>query len=674
MDTPMKVMYVEDDADIRDITVMALDGDDFTLTVCESGVQALNIADKVQPDLLLLDVMMPGIDGPTTLARLREKAAYQDTPVIFMTAKVQPREVDQYVEMGALGVIAKPFDPLTLADEINRLLDRDSDGDGAKQPSNELLALRNQYSETLPEKTNEILESWLALTPDTFLSGHQELYRQVHSLAGSAKTFGFNEVGVTAKALEKFLYEHGLHILLDRREECYQQLERLHELALKGPDEDIQSDSTPPPLKRQHHLGEFLVYVLEDDKDLGAETVNQLEKFGYQLSVYSDLVSIRSAIKAKLPNALLIDINLHEGRNAGTDFAEELKEITDVELPIIFMSQHDTWQDRLNAVRAKGKAYISKPINFDELGALLDSIAGRTNLEPFRILIVDDTELLANHYAAVLRNAGMEVFVLTNPEEILATLPEFNPDLLLLDLYMPSCNGIEVTHVIRQHTGYGRLPIIYLSTETDYGAQLNALSAGGDDFLEKPISDHHLVSAVEIRVHRFGQLLRLMSTDSLTGLLNHINLKQMLEREISTAIRRNRPLCFVMIDIDNFKDINDQYGHPVGDRVIKNLSQLIQKRLRKSDIAGRYGGEEFGIILPDTSAFQAKEVIEDLKEIFSAFNFTSERHKFNVSFSAGIACSMDYQSATPLIVAADNALYQAKKLGRSRVEVTKKEH
>lgn len=119
----MHILYVEDDKDIRAITEMVLAGDGFTLVSCESGLDAIKAAKDITPDLLLLDVMMPGMNGPETLLKLQELPHLKDIPFIFMTAKVQPKEVEQYKAMGALGVINKPYDPMTLVQQIQQLID-----------------------------------------------------------------------------------------------------------------------------------------------------------------------------------------------------------------------------------------------------------------------------------------------------------------------------------------------------------------------------------------------------------------------------------------------------------------------------------------------------------------------------------------------------------------------
>lgn len=124
MNEVLTVLYAEDEADIREITQFALEDEGFQLTECASGQEALDRATTLTPDLILLDVMMPGMDGPTTLVKLRKLPHLAKTPVIFMTAKIQPDELEKYKALGAAGVISKPFDPLTLADKIRALIDR----------------------------------------------------------------------------------------------------------------------------------------------------------------------------------------------------------------------------------------------------------------------------------------------------------------------------------------------------------------------------------------------------------------------------------------------------------------------------------------------------------------------------------------------------------------------
>jgi len=230
---------------------------------------------------------------------------------------------------------------------------------------------------------------------------------------------------------------------------------------------------------------------------------------------------------------------------------------------------------------------------------------------------------------------------------------------------MPECSGMELAKLIRQQDAYISIPIVFLSTENNVNKQLAALGLGGDDFLTKPITDKHLVLSVAARVQRARQLSDLMSQDSLTGLLKHTHIKQQLETELSRAKRLGSTLSYVMIDIDHFKKVNDTYGHMTGDRVIKSLSRMLQHRLRKTDSIGRYGGEEFALVLPDTDINNAKIIVEEIQKQFSEIKFLYKDEEFNVTLSAGIASFPAIEKGAAINMAADKALYKAKNQGRN---------
>jgi diguanylate cyclase (GGDEF)-like protein len=221
--------------------------------------------------------------------------------------------------------------------------------------------------------------------------------------------------------------------------------------------------------------------------------------------------------------------------------------------------------------------------------------------------------------------------------------------------------------VIRQLDAFVSIPIVFLSAESDLDKQLFAMGLGGDDFLTKPIQPQHLISSVTSRIRRSLMLRSFMVRDSLTGLLNHTAIKDMLDGEVARAIRQKKHLSFAMVDIDNFKQVNDSHGHPAGDRVIKSLSRLLKQRLRTSDLIGRYGGEEFAIILIDADKTMAMKVLDTIRVDFSQLRHMADEKEFQVTFSCGIADVSQFPDATKLNDAADKALYKAKHAGRNRV-------
>lgn len=536
--------------------------------------------------------------------------------------------------------------------------------------ANKLRALQDIFIKELPARLETIQQMWNGGE----VTNNGEFHRLVHSLSGSAGTFGFPQLGDVARELELLIKQRNESIAKLEFDVLIEQvLKKLQEIAEKGPDNIKPVTENSPTRKYNKDVKPPLIYVLEDDVNLAEEIQQQLQHFGYKVELFHNSNDLHDGVAKQPPDALLADIHLPEGDDAGPRAAADLRVNAAKDVPVIFASGHNTWQDRLSAVRAGGQAYLSKPINFGVLVEQLDSVTGRKQESDYRILIVDDTVLLAKHYAAVLDDAGMQTEVLNDPEEILDVLADFRPDLILMDLYMPNCSGIEAAQVIRQHTAYTNLPIVYLSTEKALDQQLEALHVGGDDFLQKPISDSHLVAAVRIRARRFRELSSLMNRDSLTGLLNHINLKLALEREVSQAQRRDAALTFVMLDLDNFKSVNDTYGHPIGDQVIKSLARLLTQRLRKGDIAARYGGEEFAVILPDTSTEDAYRLMDDLRQQFAKISYAHIKGDFSVTLSAGIAVCQTSTDMESLVVAADKALYKAKNSGRNQVVLDKAE-
>ena len=528
-------------------------------------------------------------------------------------------------------------------------------------------ALQQRFITELPARLDDIEREWRVYRTTT---DHALFHRLVHSLAGSAGTFGFVRLGTHARDLELLIQQYNESSDISTLPATIEPLlNELRIIANAGPDKHIPEINASSVSEPALHKKKPLIYLLEDDANLAAETAQQLQHFNYRVKIFNDADSLQVGVVQQLPDALLADIHLPDGADAGPRAAAKLRQGAAQEIPVIFISGHDTWQDRLNAVRAGGQAYLSKPLNFGLLLDELDMIMGSKQESPYRILIIDDTPLLAEHYSDILQGAGMHTEMLNDPAKLLDVLPVYHPDLILMDIYMPGCSGVEAAQVIRQHAAYTNLPIVYLSTEKALEQQLEALRVGGDDFLHKPISDMHLVAAVRIRARRFRELTALMNRDSLTGLLNHINMKLALEREISQARRRVSPLSFVMLDIDHFKSVNDSYGHPVGDRVIKSLARLLNQRLRKGDLAARYGGEEFALMLPDTSIAGAYDVIEDLRRQFAHIRFTHDDIEFSATFSAGIATCPPNGDMDALIAAADRALYQAKSTGRNRIVV-----
>jgi diguanylate cyclase (GGDEF)-like protein len=289
---------------------------------------------------------------------------------------------------------------------------------------------------------------------------------------------------------------------------------------------------------------------------------------------------------------------------------------------------------------------------------------------PFKVLVVEDSLTAVKLIQRTLSENGVESSAITQPQEVLEALKRYQPDLILMDMYMPECTGVETARVIRQHPEFLSVPIVYLSGETDVALQVEALRLGGDHFLTKPFNPVILNAVVQSKIERYRALRRTIFHDSLTGLLNHTSTKQRLESAMAACAREHQPLSVAMIDIDHFKRVNDSYGHPVGDQIIRSLAWLLKQRLRKGDIIGRYGGEEFLVGLPGTTAEQSLQVLDRIRRDFGQIKHPFNETWFNTTFSAGVASYPEIATAETLIKTADEALYQAKRNGRNRVQLS----
>ena len=404
------------------------------------------------------------------------------------------------------------------------------------------------------------------------------------------------------------------------------------------------------------------VYIALSDTDHALVMAEQMQYFGLRPELQRTAEDFTQALSRRHPAAVVLDHDF-SGPGQGMELARQLQQSRETPLPVLFTCRHctPTLEQRLQALRTGGQGFYDESdvhSLISHLERLLDPIPATA----FKILIVDDSRAQATHAAGILNKAGMITQAANDPLQVMDVLAGFTPDLILMDMYMPGCNGMELAKVIRQQRQYINLPIIYLSGEEDRQRQLAAMAEGGDDFLTKPVDPGHLLATVKNRVLRARQLQNLIACDSLTGLLNHTHLLGALQDAVRHA--DSAPVSFVMIDIDHFKQVNDVYGHPVGDAVIRNLSLFLRQSLRKSDPIGRYGGEEFAIVLPDATAAQAAQILEDIRVNFA--RLIHDGADLRVTFSCGIA-EWHGQSVSELVTETDQALYIAKRSGRNQI-------
>jgi diguanylate cyclase (GGDEF)-like protein len=524
--------------------------------------------------------------------------------------------------------------------------------------------------EHLSEHIDHVVTLWHIAQADWTAATLTRLHQALHALAGVAGISGFLSISDAAHLLDQDLRRLTTSssipspdqlALIHAHIECIRQqaIEFDHREFADQPllaATEPASRMSPDPLR---------VVLAAHDPLLVHSLPPYLQTFGYLVEIVTEYADLPGIIASRRPDLLLLERTLPNGEPVDPATLGILP--TDARPPLLILSADDHLAARLHTIRLGGVGFCRFPIDYAALIDTVDQIIGQRNALPYRILLVEDGVVMASYYARLLRQAGMIPRVVTNPLDVVGPLMEWQPDVIVLDMYMPGCTGLELAAILRQQPAYAGTPIVFLSSETALDMQLAALQLGGDDFLTKPIQPEHLIAVLRARAQRGRSVRALMVRDSLTGLFNHTTFSEHLEVEVARARRHQSALSLVMIDIDHFKQVNDTYGHPAGDRVLKRLARLLQQRLRRSDIIGRYGGEEFAVILPGADGAAAQRVVDDLRRHFASVPQVVEQEEFSVTFSAGIAVFPLSTTTDTLTNMADKALYLAKRSGRNRV-------
>lgn len=284
-----------------------------------------------------------------------------------------------------------------------------------------------------------------------------------------------------------------------------------------------------------------------------------------------------------------------------------------------------------------------------------------------KILACDDDESILEVVKTILLAEGYDVITANNGKEAIEAFKKESPDLIILDISMPGMTGLEVLDRIKPYFGEKYTPVIFLTASIKIDHKLRALHSGAVDYLVKPVSPDELTARIQnfLELKEKQDKLRDEATfDWMTGVLNKAYFLRQAEEELQKSLRNRVPLAFMLVDIDALKEINDTLGHLAGDTVIREFAKRLKRFVRKIDLIGRFGGDEFMIMLSHKTEQQARVVAERLKRTMEkAIIFESNR--INATFSMGIVGVKGDEETdiNRLLKLADEALYEAKSQG-----------
>ncbi|RMH28863.1 MAG: diguanylate cyclase [Planctomycetota bacterium] len=289
------------------------------------------------------------------------------------------------------------------------------------------------------------------------------------------------------------------------------------------------------------------------------------------------------------------------------------------------------------------------------------------------VLLIDDSPEILRLLEVRLRNEDFALVTAQAAVDGLRIARERRPALILLDLDMPVMDGFEALRHLKEDPRTVSIPVIVISGSDDTDDKVAGFDLGAIDYVCKPFNMPELRARVRsaLKIHELMRMLEQRAQiDGLTGLWNRAYFDERLVEEIAHHQRHGRPFSLVLADLDHFKSLNDTHGHPAGDAVLQGFARLLESSVRAQDVACRYGGEEFVILLRDTKAEQARALVERVRAGLEALRWPRHPER-RVTGSFGIcdAPAGDAGSPAAWLQSADDALYQAKRAGRNRVVI-----
>jgi diguanylate cyclase (GGDEF)-like protein len=499
-----------------------------------------------------------------------------------------------------------------------------------------------------------------------------ELRRHFHRLAGAGSTYGFAEISAIAREAEDLCgaaegSAADCSAFVPRWRDCAARLQASFAAAARRSPPGAVLAGPAPFASGAHHGHDVL--VVDGDASVRALLQALLAQEGMQVRLVATAAAAREAFDEQVPDGLVVDVSLPDGQ--GYALVEDLRGRPGGDVPaVVIYSLTREFLDQTDAVHAGADACFEKPVDWDAVVRKLNHLLERTSVQAPRILVVEDDPDHAAFVRSALESAGYEIRICDAPRQFREVLAAFRPDLIVMDIVLPDVNGYDLARYVRQDEQYVTLPIVFLTGEAQVQARIQTVKAGGDDHLIKPVHPSLLVSSVAARLERARFLKTLLNRDGLTRLLTHTSFMEQARGIVSLKQRHDTaPAALVMIDLDHFKTTNDTFGHQAGDRVLVSLSSLLKRHLRRSDIVGRYGGEEFGVLLDNLLEDEAVRLMLRLLHEFAVIEHRAPNGQvFRSTFSAGVAMfdriGMDLER---WIQAADTALYAAKRAGRNRV-------
>ncbi len=533
--------------------------------------------------------------------------------------------------------------------------------------------LKQAFLRHLPERIGAIEENWSMLNSGDWNQVKlSRLFQRIQDLAGSSGKFGLIEVSESVFSLEQYFTA----LIRDRQRPSQAQAREISALIenLKAVAVARYSRQSGASTILQPDTNKTRIQYLRINTSLAPGLGSALESLNCSVQTFQRVDDLLKAIDRQEPDALIVDAQMLGKIDLLKAKLNRLKTDRGINPPMIVISNSSKLDIRLHSMRAGAAAFFVAPLDISSVANRIKQLATPNTHKSFRIMIVDDDPSQADFAAAILRKADMETCTVTEPLQVLNTLDTFRPDLILMDLYMPDADGMELTSIIREQDEFIGIPIVFVSGEQDTDKQLDALSVGGDDFIAKPIRPRHLMSTIKNRVQRARALQQQSSSqsarDSLTGLFNRRHFFERLDSAVASDPPHPAARAVLYASLDHKESIQQQLGIGQTDALVAEIASLLAFITEPQDVCARIEDNGFVIMAIRPLKKNLQELAQSLTSSITARRFENAPPKIQPTFSVGI-CFFETapDDSMGLVGRAHNACSQAAQNGGNQIIV-----
>ncbi|NJR14378.1 MAG: response regulator [Calothrix sp. CSU_2_0] len=527
----------------------------------------------------------------------------------------------------------------------------------------------------IAEAKSRLIEQIVILEEDTeiflkdiFSDGkRQKVRNRAHKLIGSLGILALPQASEIAARIEMLVAEENYQLLRKL-------IQELHLLVLHTDASKINFPKNTldiHPVTENNNLlkeGKVRLLIVGDDKELCDRIIVEAAAQDIITVIAIDTQLALEAVERICPDIIVLDISTANIIDKVLFFLERLS-IYSPPIPILVLISHDNFVDRLTLARRQVRGFLRKPITPQSILETVNQVLKPTKKTEAKIMILDDDNLVLRFVKVLLEPWGLQVNTLNKPLQFWQEIENITPDLLILDIQMPDINGIELCQMIRNESKWAWIPILILTGDRSSETIQNVFAAGADDFVSKPVIAPELVTRVLNRLERSRLLREQAEIDTLTGLFNRHRSTVDLERLLRLAKQYQQPFCLVTLSIDNLAQINRNYGHQIGDQILRQLAYTLQQELRNEDIIARWDGAEFVVGMYGITRSDGVEWLAEILELITLIEFSiANSEKIHATFSAGVTQFPDDGSEIrTLYQVAGIALEKAKQNGGNRV-------